>query len=144
MKVYVVTYGEYSESGIIGVFARKEDADEVAAARNKHAHHWLGYGVSEWDVRGEAIDPPKWYVRVYRSSYKGAPWRLDELKSPDTDFYVGKDSFYPSDEDDVHDDVTVWIEVDPETYDERKSRRKFIKIAQDRHAQWKAEQAGVA
>lgn len=150
MNVYIVHWGEYSDSGIVGVFAEREDAEAVAKARNTHARERLGYGVTEYEVKGGAIDPPKWYAKVSRDYAKYSRWIVDDrLYETDTDSQVGCDFFYPPDPeyglpDDFNVWVGVWVEVDPETFDSKADKKRLIKIAQDRFAQWKAEQAGIA
>ena len=138
MNVYVVHWGEYSDSGIVGVFAKREDAEAVATARNRHAHQWLGYGVTEYAVQGDPTPPDSYYIHV--DAFDGE-WTVSERlyaleTNPD---WIGRDCF--DDRDGMH---SVWVEVDPTTFDAERDCGRLIKIAQDRLAQWQAEQEGIA
>lgn len=79
MKIYIVTYGEYSDYSISAVFTDKAKAEAYAEIQNRGSRY-MTYGVEEWDA-DQALPFEVRSVRFYpelirlgkRAGYAGAP-----------------------------------------------------------------------
>ena len=109
MKVYVVTSGSYSDYRIEEIFAKKDDAEALAAVLSD------GNEVDEWEVNKRRV-VPLWSLWM-----KGNGDSDDDYCSPyaNTD---DKEAIYCYDDDSVHFDVLA------------DSLERAIKVANERRA----------
>lgn len=79
MKIYIVTYGEYSDYSISAVFTDKVKAEAYTEIQNRGSRYMI-YGIEEWDA-DQALPFEVRSVRFYpelirqgkRAGYAGAP-----------------------------------------------------------------------
>lgn len=67
MKVYIVTYGSYSDYGIDAVFLDREKAAFYCDVHNKG--HYDEHRIEEWDTKDDSIDLAKGYRFEWKGTY---------------------------------------------------------------------------
>ena len=138
-KVYVVHSGDYSDRRIRGVFSDKQRAENFSQFLEGET---IGQ-TEEWELDGEAI--PSWYASGLRLFYcgqvfqggsgndeeieVGPTWMQSEWQSIDLDSV--RLSYHTR-----HSTLSTYCLARDEAH--------ALKIAADRFAQWKAQQAGIA
>lgn len=132
-KFYAITAGCYSDYHIITITDNEENAERIAAA----------YGADIEEYEDNIIDPiGVWDVSyfIYEDGHKY--WQASPVVDPDS--YTADDdvfkkpslfdakSFYHG----GYESWTIFVKA--------KDKDHAIKSAQDKYAQWKAEQEGIA
>jgi hypothetical protein len=130
-KVYVVHSGEYSDRRIRAVFTDKAKAEAFQQYADRDN------AVEEWEL--DSAEIPEWYQNGFRTYMCQA--KEDGMVTTDEINVEGDPEQYGGDE--VHsyspyDKGFMW------TYCCARSESHAIKIAADRFAKWKAQQAGIA
>ena len=130
-KFYAVTTGEYSDYHIVTITDNKDHAERVAAA----------YGADVEEYEDNIVDPTgvwsvSYFVYKYENKYwEAAPVDPDSYDDDDDVFnkpsLFGANSFY-------HGGYKSWT-----IFVKAKDKEHAIKSAQDKYAQWKAEQEGI-
>lgn len=134
MKVYLVCSGQYSDWHVDAVFLDKAKAHFFATLTD-------GWGDSRHVIEMENSDDrittftSVTYVPVTRS------WWTDDDDKDQEDWSSTSEVTDVSIPEDSH---TQWEDTYYVRALDDRSEDNYLKIAQDRHAQWKAEQAGIA
>jgi len=63
-KVYIVTQGEYSDYGIVAVFATRKLAEECV----RHMGHLSDADVEEWELNSELPRKRQYHVKIIRTT----------------------------------------------------------------------------